>query len=267
MFEPWMCAFLALPFITPRPALFGERLASGRGARSCAHQHTMELRVDVQWSAASVDDELKSLHARLERSGLLKGGTNIISTQLKGLVLRHREADGEHYIYVEDVARGCLAGYTVFNRLVEVNRSLDRFVRAPHSKYAIGYQRMGVATAVYEWALAQGFCLVSGARQSQSAHALWISLASRHRLEYIEVRNKCIHLLKSPVDPLTRDRLQTRMVLLGEGWEVEAGLLKPPALDVDIRRTPEWRAAGGESLCNAIALQVERRSNSSHSVF
>ncbi|MDP3626428.1 MAG: N-acetyltransferase [Hydrogenophaga sp.] len=227
MFEPWMFALLPLPFITPRQALLGERLATGRGARSCAHRHTMELRVDVQWSAAAVDDELKSLHARLERSGLLKGSSNIISPQLPGLVLRHREADGEHYIYVEDVDRGCLAGYTVFNRLIEVNRSLDRFVRAPHSKYAVEYQRRGIATAVYEWALGQGFCLVSGARQSQSAHSLWISLASRHRLEYIEVRNKCIHLLASPVDSLTRDRLQTRMVLLGEGWQVEADSLKP----------------------------------------
>ncbi|WP_200959392.1 MULTISPECIES: N-acetyltransferase [unclassified Hydrogenophaga] len=188
----------------------------------------MELRVDVQWSAASVDDELKSLHARLERSGLLKSGTGIFTTQLPGLILRHREADGEHYIYVEDVARGRLAGYTVFNRLIEVNRRLDRFVRAPHSKYAVEYQRRGIATAVYEWALDQGFCLVSGARQSQSAHALWISLATRHRLEYVEVRNKSLHLLASPVDPKTRDRLQTRMVLLGKGWVVEADSLKPP---------------------------------------
>ena len=105
MFEPWMCSLLALPFITPRPALLGDRLAAGPGPRSCASLHTMELRVDVQWSAAAVDDELKSLHARLERSGLLKSGTNIISTQLKGLVLRQREADGEHYIYVEDNRR------------------------------------------------------------------------------------------------------------------------------------------------------------------
>src|SRR5690606_34100269 len=114
-----------------------------------------------------------------ERSGLLKGGTSIISTQLPCLVFHHREADGEHYIYVEDVDRGCLAGYTVFNRLIEVNRRLDRFVRAPHSKYAGGYQRRGIATAVYEWALGQGFCLISGARQSQGAHALWRSLAKR----------------------------------------------------------------------------------------
>jgi hypothetical protein len=188
----------------------------------------MDLSVDVQWSAASVEDELISLHARLLRTGLLKSGTGIITTQLPGLILRHREADGEHYIYVEDVARGCLAGYTVFNRLIEVDRRMDPFVRAPHSKYAGEYQRRGIATAVYEWALRQGYCLVSGARQSQSAHALWRSLATRHRLEYIEIRNKCIHLLAPPVDSLTRDRLQTRMVLLGEGWEVDAGSLKPP---------------------------------------
>mgnify|MGYP006145821153 CR=1 FL=1 len=228
MFEPWMCALLALPFITPRPALIGERLATRRGAWPSVQRLAMELRVDVQWSAVSVDDELKSLHARLEHTGLLKGGTSTISTQLPGLVLRHREADGEHYIYVEDVDRGCLAGYTVFNRLIEVNRSLDRFVRAPHSKYAVEYQRRGIATAVYEWALSQGFCLVSGARQSPSAHALWMSLATRHRLEYVEVRDKCIHLLTPPVDPITRYRLQTRMVLLGEGWGVAAGALHPP---------------------------------------
>lgn len=227
MFEAWMCAFLALPFITPRPALLDERLAVGRGGRSRAPRHTMELRVDVQWNPAAVDDELKSLYARLERSGLLTGGTNIISTQLPGLVFRHREADGEHYIYVEDVARKRLAGYTVFNRLIEVNRSLDQLVRAPHSKYAVEYQRRGIATAVYEWALDHGFCLISGARQSQSAYALWISLATHHRLEYVEVRNKCIHLLASPVDPLTRDRLQTRMMLLNDGWEVAADSLQP----------------------------------------
>lgn len=236
MFEPWMCALVAWPFITPRTAFFGERLAAVCSGRPHVPQHTMELRVDVQWSAADVDDELKSLHARLERSGLLKSGTGTISTQLPCLVLRHREADGEHYVYVEDVARGRLAGYTVFNRLIEVNRRLDRFVRAPHSKYSVEYQRRGIATAVYEWALDQGFCLVSGARQSQSAHALWMSLSTRHRLEYVEVRNKSIRLLASPVDQFTRDRLQTRMVLFGKGWEVEADSLMLPTACAPVPR-------------------------------
>jgi len=54
MFEPWMCAVLALPFITPRPALLGERLATGSDAQSCAHRHTMELRVDDAMLAQGV---------------------------------------------------------------------------------------------------------------------------------------------------------------------------------------------------------------------
>jgi hypothetical protein len=182
----------------------------------------MELRVDVQLRPGEVDDELKSLYARLERSGLLKNGTRIIKNQIPDLIFRHREADGEHYIYVEDVVRDCLAGYTVFNRLIEVNRRLDRFVRAPHSKYAGEYQRRGIATAVYEWALGQGFCLISGARQSQGAHALWQSLAMRHRLEYIDVRDKRINFLGSQVDQATRDNLQTRMLMLGRGRDVDS---------------------------------------------
>lgn len=182
----------------------------------------MELRVDVRLGPAEVDDELRSLHARLEQAGILQHGTEIIKTRIPDLTFHHREADGEHYIYVEDAARGCLAGYTVFNRLIEVNRRLDRIVRAPHSKFAADYQRRGIATAVYEWALAQGFCLFSGARQSPGAHALWQSLAKRHRLEYIDIRDKHIHVMDAPVDPPMAERLQTRMLLLGAGWDVEA---------------------------------------------
>lgn len=182
----------------------------------------MELRVDVQLGPVEVEDELKSLQARLQRSGLLNNATEIIKNQFPGLIFHHREADGEHYIYVEDVSRGCLAGYTVFNRLIEVNRRLDRFVRAPHSKYAGGFQRRGIATAVYEWALGQGFCLISGARQSQGANALWQSLAVRHRLEYIEIRDKRINFLGSQVDQATREGLQTRMLLLGKGWDFDS---------------------------------------------
>ena len=178
----------------------------------------MELRVDVRLGAADVHDELNALHARLVRSGQLGGGSEVLQIGLPGLDFHHREADGKHYIYVVDPARGCLAGYTVFNRLIEVNRRLDRIVRAPHSRFAAQYQRRGIATAVYEWALAQGFCLVSSARQSPGAHALWQSLAKRHRLDYIDIRNKRIRLLGEQIDPQTADRLQTRMMLRGAGW-------------------------------------------------
>ncbi|MDT4865606.1 hypothetical protein FQZ97_1004170 [compost metagenome] len=75
---------------------------------------------------------------------------------------------------------------------------------------------------MYEWALGQGFCLISGARQSQGANALWQSLAMRHRLEYIEIRDKRINFLGSQVDQVTRDNLQTRMLMLGSGRDVDS---------------------------------------------
>jgi len=221
MLEPLLWAMLSWGLFSHRPAVLRHARANQGAELPAAVRHTMELRVDVRLGPAEVDDELRSLHARLDRSGILQHGTEIIKTRIPGLTFHHREADGEHYIYVEDAARRCLAGYTVFNRLIEVNRRLDRFVRAPHSRFAADYQRRGIATAVYEWALAQGFCLVSGARQSPGAHALWQSLARRHRLEYIDVRDKRIRVLGAQVDPPTEDRLQTRMLLLGAGWDVE----------------------------------------------
>ena len=96
--------------------------------------------------------------------------------------MRYREADGEWYVYVEDLQRRRLAGYTVFNRLVELDRRADRHLRAPHSRYDTPYQRRGLASAVYRWALQEGWCLVSGARQSPGAHALWHQLCPAARL-------------------------------------------------------------------------------------
>lgn len=222
MYDPRLLALLALPLPFCAPALVRQNRSAPDVTRRHLWRNTMELRVDVRLDPVGVENELGSLHARLERSGLLKHGTRIITTPLADMCVRHREADGEHYIYVEDPARGCLAGYTVFNRLIEVNRQLDRFVRAPHSKYAGEYQRRGIATAVYEWALDHGLCLVSGARQSQGASALWQSLATRHRLEYIDIRDKRINFLGSGIDQATQDRLQTRLLLLGKGWSADS---------------------------------------------
>jgi GNAT superfamily N-acetyltransferase len=147
-------------------------------------------------------------------------------------VWRHREADGEHYVYVEDTVRCCLAGYTVFNRLIEVDRRTDPHVRAPHSRYAPAYQRRGIATAVYEWGLQQGFCLVSGARQSAGAHALWLALGRRFRLGYVALRKRRMHYLGAEPAAALRDDLNTRLLLLGPGWSLDRlqalGLLQRP---------------------------------------
>ena len=148
--------------------------------------------------------------------------------------MRYREADGEWYVYVEDLQRRRLAGYTVFNRLIEVDRRTDPHVRAPHSRYAPAYQRRGIATAVYEWGLQQGFCLVSGARQSAGAHALWLALGRRFRLGYVALRKRRMHYLGAEPAAALRDDLNTRLLLLGPGWSLDRlqalGLLQRPGL-------------------------------------
>ena len=188
----------------------------------------MELRVDVDLRPEEVNADLNDIQKRLNTPGSALYGIPVIGSPGPGLVFRYREADGEHYLYVEDVVRGQLAGYTVFNRLIEVGRRADPHLRAPHSKYAPDYQGRGIATAIYELALAGragvhgpdggAFCLVSGARQSVGAHALWQALGRRHPLRYVALRHKRMHDLGHAPTPTLRDDLDTRMILLGPGW-------------------------------------------------
>ncbi len=188
------------------------------GAFLHAIRMAMELRIDVNHSPREVEKELEAIHARMKRRGDRLYGLPEVGTGVPGLVLRYREADGEYYVYVVDAARGRLAGYTVFNRLVEVGRRADPYVRAPHSKYAAPYQGMGLATAVYRWGLDAGLCLLSGARQSEGAHRLWMGLARHYELGYVEVRRKRLTYLGPEITPAQRADLHTRMVLLGRGW-------------------------------------------------
>lgn len=193
----------------------------------------LELRIDVQPQPDELEKELDALHDRISCQGDALHGLPALCIHFPGLVFRYREADGEHYIYVEDMARRCLAGYTVLNRLIEVSRRADPHLRAPHSKYAPAYQRRGIATAIYRWWLESGQCLITGARQSTGANALWHSLARHYELVYADLRGKNLCCLGPDVDERTREDLHTRMVLLGRGWSAErlgeeAGMLLPP---------------------------------------
>lgn len=180
-----------------------------------------ELRIDVVHRPDDLDRELEELYRRMCRPGHRLHGMAAVPVGVPGLVFRHREADGEHYVYAEDVGSRRLAGYTVFNRLVELDRRADRHLRAPHSKYADGYQRRGIASAVYRWWLGQGNCLISGARQSVGAHALWHALARDTDLVYVDLRDKQLRHLPCSTAPWLRDDFHTRMILLGEGWSLE----------------------------------------------
>ncbi len=178
-----------------------------------------ELRIDVDPPAATLEDELAALYRRLHTPGdRLHGLDRMPLFTDPDLVVHYREADGESYVYIEDLRRGCLAGTTVFNRLVELNRQADRHLRAPHSRYAPAYQRRGLATAVYRWALDGGMCLITGARQSPGAHALWDRLACEHLSGYVRVQDKALTYLGPAVSPPVRDALQTRRFLLGRRW-------------------------------------------------
>jgi hypothetical protein len=181
----------------------------------------MELRIDVDQEPVELERELEALYDRIARPGDALHGLPALCIKYPGLVFRYREADGEHYIYVEDAARRCLAGYTVFNRLIELNRRADPHLRAPHSKFAPDYQRRGIASAIYRWWLESGRCLVSGARQSTGANALWHSLGRNYDLVFADLRDKTLRCLGPRVDERTLEDLQTRMILFGKGWSEE----------------------------------------------
>lgn len=184
-------------------------------------ERPMELRIDVRLHPDDVDADLEKLYRRFHTPGDSLYGIAACRGPSPGLMLRHREADGEHYVYVEDVVDRRLAGFTVFNRLPDLSRRADPLLRGPHSRYGTRYQRRGIATTVYRWALGTGMCLISGPRQSRGAHALWKALAREHELAYVDLREKNLTVLGRRVRQQTLEDFHTRMVLLGRGWSLE----------------------------------------------
>lgn len=182
----------------------------------------IELRIDVEHAPDALEAELQALYDRLYLPGDCLHGIAATPSALPGLVLRYREADGEYYFYVEDTVRRRLAGYTVLNRLVELDRRADRHLRAPHSKFAPPYQRRGLASAIYRSYLDAGHCLITGARQSPGAHALWEALAHNYERGYVDLRSKTLCYLGPEVCEPVLSELHTRMVLLGRGWTIPA---------------------------------------------
>ena len=192
----------------------------------------MALRIDVDPRHIDLERELDEQLRRLQERAGASRWIDTLERQWPGLRFHYREADGEQYVYVEDLATRQLAGYTVFNRLVERDRCADRHLRAPHSKYREQYQRKGIATAVYRWWLDAGRCLITGARQSVGAHALWQRLAGNYCRLYVELYARVLRQLCTAPDDATREALSTRMILLGAGWTpellvVRAGMRAP----------------------------------------
>jgi len=175
------------------------------------------MRIDVTLEHRDLEADLAALHARMRTPGDVLHQMPVIGAALPGLALRYREADGEFYVYVEDASRNVLAGCTVFNRAF-VDCRTGRYVRSPHSKYAAGYRRRGVASAVYRWALDAGMCLVSGPRQSPAAYGLWMSLARSYELAFVDTRDRRLRIMGDRVEQSAFEEFDTRMMLLGRGW-------------------------------------------------
>ena len=167
-------------------------------------------------SGRDIQREFDALHDRIRTNHRTRDAMQPLTLHLRGLVFRLREADGEYFVYAIDPLRNRIAAYTVFNRLVEVDRRTDRHLRAPHTKVAHGYRRMGIATAIYRWWLDSGRCLMTGARQSAGAHGLWMALARDYELAAVRIdANKRVQQLPMPQPPGFFDALDTRLVLVG----------------------------------------------------
>ena len=178
------------------------------------------MRIDVTLAHRDVDAELAKMYRRLRTPGDALHGLPTVPCPVPGVVQYVREHDGELYVYVEDVQGAALAGCTVFNRPSEPDTRTLKFLRSPHSRYGSTYQRRGLGSAVYSWALQSGLCLLSGPRQSPAAHGLWQSLGRAHRLLVAQVDNKQLRHADS-VGPAEFERLDTRLLLLGSGWTLE----------------------------------------------
>ncbi|MBW8464704.1 MAG: hypothetical protein K0M68_18895 [Acidovorax sp.] len=181
-------------------------------------QRLTELRIDVDLSGRDIQREFDALHDRIRTNHRTRDAMQPLPLHLLGLVLRMREADGEVFVYAIDPQRNRIVAYTVFNRLVEVDRRTDRHLRAPHTKVAHGYRRMGIASAIYRWWLDSGRSLMTGARQSAGAHGLWMALARDYELAAVRIGgHKRVEQLPMPTPPGFYAALDTRLVLVGRG--------------------------------------------------
>lgn len=215
----------AMPYVANlfAPTLHSDLLERWHGLKRLCGYATIrhapsELRIDVAQPPEQLQTELEELFERMNSLGDALYGLPMLDLRHSDFAFRYRQADGEHYVYVQDLARGRLAGYTVFNRLIELNRQTERHLRAPHSKYAQMYQRRGIASTIYRWWLDAGNCLISGARQSDGAHALWRSLGRRYPLICVEVRDKVLRYLGDDIATYIKEDLQTRLILAGAGY-------------------------------------------------
>jgi hypothetical protein len=178
-----------------------------------------ELRIDVDLPQPVSD--LEALEHRWRQIVACEADRVAMPGLPSTLEARVRQVDGEYFVYVIDTACQQLAAYITFNRLNELRRRVDLQWRSPHARVASAYRRCGIVSTVYRWWLSSGRSLVTGARQSPGARALWLSLARQHEMVYVRLVHKRVHLLSTGELPAeVMAPLDVRAVLLGAGSRV-----------------------------------------------
>jgi hypothetical protein len=214
-----------------------------------------ELRIDVDLPEEELEQELAQLYERWFMSGASMDDLDGIRAPRPGLVFKARQADGEWFIYVVDTVRRALAAYVVFSRLVEVNRQADKQLRSPHAKVARAYRRLGITSTIYRWWLDGGRNLMSGERQSQHAHQMWMALAHDYALVHVRLQDKQVQQIDAEPCASVLHELGTRMVLLGRGCAMGAWAV-PAAMAVDVSRaSPCCLGAAAEARMPASARE------------
>lgn len=154
------------------------------------------MRFDVHVSNDQIEQELAALQEKMSHGRYALSNLPKLDLRFADLEFRLRKISREQRVYVVDRANGNLVGYSVFDILPEGSRRLHGTVRSVHSRYSAPYQGRGIATALYTKVLADGFVLVSGARQSRAAYALWKSLGRRARFDIVKISPENIEPLK-----------------------------------------------------------------------
>ncbi|HLU03372.1 MAG TPA: N-acetyltransferase [Advenella sp.] len=154
------------------------------------------MRFDVSISNEQIEQELADMQARMARGRHALGNLPLMQMQFPDMEFRVRKIAREQRVYAIDTRTGLLVGYSVFDILPEGSRRLHSTVRSVHSRYAAPYQGRGIASALYTKVLSDGFVLVSGARQSRAAYALWKSLGRRMRFDVVKITPETIEPLK-----------------------------------------------------------------------
>lgn len=179
------------------------------------------MRIDVDRGGTRLETELDALYPHCLKNAAVDGTIFLPSLNETPLSRYRRTADGETFLYIEDPEQRWLAGNVTLNRVIGLDRKLDRFIRSPHSRFREPYQRQGLATRLYLEALNAGLCLLSGARQSPGALQLWRSLSEHYPLHHVQLQGKQLVDLGRSIEWKTFEDLHTRLLLCGAGWSAK----------------------------------------------